>query len=466
MNETSTAGLCRLTVRTPRNSLDLAVPSDVPVADLLPVVLRHAGTELEEEGLEHGGWVLQPLGGTALEGEETLASLNITDGEVLYLRPRADELPEVRLDDLVDGIADTMRHRLHTWGPKSSRMLLRGLMGLTVATGLLILAWPGVPEGMRVPALAVAAALLLATAATAGRAVGDPASGAVLGVFAALCLALTGALVTGGDMAGPRSHEALGAQLLAAGAAGTGGAALALALVGLHAPVFAGVILSALAAAAAGSLMVFAGLPLHEAALVIAAIGAALGPFVPSIGFKLAGMRMPFLPSNPRQLQEDIEPYSSRSVAVRTEVADAWMTVLYGTAGAVAVICFVAVAPSHALPDRVTTAVLSLLLLLHARGLGNVWQRLSMALPGTLGLAVLTLSLAAAARPEQRPLVAGAVLAVAAALAVASWFLPGRRLVPHWGRAAELLHSALAMSLLPLLLWVLGVFGSLRGFNG
>ncbi|MEV5384464.1 type VII secretion integral membrane protein EccD [Streptomyces sp. NPDC052721] len=466
MTETSTAGLCRLTVRTPRNSVDLAVPSDVPVADLLPTVLRHAGTELEEEGLEHGGWVLQTLGGTPLEGEETLASLNVVDGEVLYLRPRADELPEVRLDDLVDGIADTMRDRLHTWGPGSSRMLLRSLTGLALATGLLIVAWPGLSGGTRVVAFAATAVLLLATAATASRAVGEAASGAVLGVFAAPCLALTGALMVGGDTAGPHGYEAFGARLLAAGAAGAGGAALALALVGRHTTVFAGVLLSALATATAGSLMAFAGLALDEAALAIAATGAVLGLFVPSIAFKLAGMRMPFLPSTPQQLQEDIEPYSSQSVVARTETADTWMTSLYGTTGVVAVVCFAAAAPSQAVPDRVTTAVLSLLLLLHARGLGNTWQRLSMVLPGALGLALLTLALAVAAGPGARLLAAGAVLAVAAALAIASWFLPGRRLVPHWGRAAELLQSALAMSLLPLLLWVLGVFGSLRGLNG
>lgn len=43
MTDTSVTGLCHLTVRAPARTIDLAVPSDVPVADLLPTVLRYAG---------------------------------------------------------------------------------------------------------------------------------------------------------------------------------------------------------------------------------------------------------------------------------------------------------------------------------------------------------------------------------------------------------------------------------------
>ncbi|MCZ9340572.1 EsaB/YukD family protein, partial [Streptomyces sp. TRM76130] len=107
--------LCHLTVRAPRRTIDLAVPSDVPVADLLPTVLRYAGEGVEETGLDHDGWILQRLGGRPLDEEATLASLGLTDGEALHLRPRTEALPEVRLDDLVDGIASVTRDRLHDW---------------------------------------------------------------------------------------------------------------------------------------------------------------------------------------------------------------------------------------------------------------------------------------------------------------------------------------------------------------
>ena len=37
------SGLARVTIRAPRRRLDLAVPHQVPLAELLPEVLRRAG---------------------------------------------------------------------------------------------------------------------------------------------------------------------------------------------------------------------------------------------------------------------------------------------------------------------------------------------------------------------------------------------------------------------------------------
>ncbi|MYW11906.1 type VII secretion integral membrane protein EccD, partial [Streptomyces sp. SID2563] len=139
MTDTSVADLCHLTVRAPARTIDLSVPSDVPVADLLPTVLRYAGEDIEETGLEHDGWILQRLGGRPLDDEATLATLGLTDGDVLHLRPRTDALPEVRLDDLVDGIASVTRDRLHDWSEGAARHLLRALVAVAVLAGLALL---------------------------------------------------------------------------------------------------------------------------------------------------------------------------------------------------------------------------------------------------------------------------------------------------------------------------------------
>src|ERR1700754_4606820 len=100
MSNSPAAGLCRLTVCAPAKIIELAVPPDVPVADLLPAVLGYGGDDLGETGLEHEGWVLQRLGETPLDQEATLDSLGLHDGDTVYLRPRTEALPEVRLDDL------------------------------------------------------------------------------------------------------------------------------------------------------------------------------------------------------------------------------------------------------------------------------------------------------------------------------------------------------------------------------
>ncbi|MFI1562530.1 type VII secretion integral membrane protein EccD [Streptomyces sp. NPDC020490] len=466
MTDSPVASLCHLTVRAPARTIDLAVPADVPVADLLPAVLRYSGEELEENGLEHGGWVLQRLGEAPLDDEATLESLDLKDGEVLHLRPHADALPEVRLDDLVDGIAEVTRERLHGWGPEAGRRLFRAAVAVCVLTALGVLAWPGGPVVARAVTAAVAGLLLLAGAASAGRAVGDAAAGATLGLLAVPSLALAGWLLPGGDLSGPHAHHVLGARLLAAGATAAGAATLAVAATAVYTPLFMATAVVAVASACAGALVSVAGVPVDGAGAAMAAVAVLLGAFVPALSFRLAGLRMPPLPTSAQQLQEGIDPYNGSDVATRTELAGAWMTALYAATGAVCAGCLAALARQSGLPAGLTAGVLSLLLLLHGRGMVNVWQRLALVIPGLWGGFLLAVATAARLSPADRPGLVAGLLALAAVLAVASWTVPGRRMLPYWGRAAELLQSLLAIALLPLTLWVLGVFGDLRALGG
>ncbi|MEU7023515.1 type VII secretion integral membrane protein EccD [Streptomyces sp. NPDC046203] len=466
MSDTSVASLCRLTVRAPAGTIDLAVPADVPVADLLPTVLRYCGDDLEEEGLDHGGWVLQRLGDRPLDEEATLETLGLGDGDVLHLRPRADAMPEVRLDDLVDGIADITRERLHAWTEETSRRLLRGFVAGVLLLGLGLLAWPGGPVAPRVATAGAAGLLLLAGAATASRAVGDAPTSATLGIMAMPALALAGWLLPAGDTAGPDAHHVLGARLLAAGAAGAGAAVLALACVAVYPPLFLSGALVCVVAAVCGATTSVLDVPVDQAACGIAACVVVFGGFVPALSFKLAGLRMPPLPGDPGQLQEGIEPYEGRDVATRTELAAGWMTALYASTGVVATGCLLLLAHHPDLPEALVAAVLSLILLMHGRGMVHTGQRLALVIPGALGAATLLVGAGARLDPGDRPVLAAGLLALAAVLAVVTWTVPGRRMLPYWGRAAELLQSALAISLLPLALWAVGVFGLLRAVSG
>lgn len=463
MSGTQTAGLCRLTVRAPGKSIDLAVPSDVPVADLLPAVVGYGGDDLEEAGIDHGGWVLQRLGGEPLDEERTLDSYDLRDGETLYLRPRVEALPEVHLDDLVDGISTTMSDSPYGWSPRASRRLLRGLAMLALTGGLAVLALPGGSTGVRAACAAVVALLLIAGAGSASRAVGDAGAGAVLGVMAAPYLAYAGWLLPGGDLTGPHGHEVVGARLLAACAAGAGGAVVVLAAVAAFAALFLGIAVVAVFGVLAGALMLTAGLAPHQVAGIVALVAVILGAFVPSLSFRMSGMRMPPLPTNAQQLQEGIEPHSPSGVAARARLADGWMSSLYGAVGTVCIGCLGVLAWSGDMAATFMVVALSLLLLLHSRGLGNAWQRLSLTVPGAVGPLLLILLGAVSYAPERRPLLVAALLAVTASVAIASWTVPGARLVPYWGRLAEILHTLSAVALLPLALWVLGVYGALRG---
>lgn len=468
MTDSAVAGLCRLTVRAPSVSIDLAVPADVPVADLLPTLLRYVGEEAEEAGLDHAGWVLQRLGDTPLDEETTLARAGLADGEVLHLRPHTEALPEARLDDLVDGIADTAGRRLHTWHPGAARRFLVATVVATVTAALVLVLWPGVTGShlSRAACAAVAGLLLLAGAGSASRAVGDRLSATALGLLVAPCLALTGWLLPGGDLTGPDAARVAGARLLAAGAAGAGGAVLALAATAVGAPALLATAVVSVAAAVCGALIGYTGLGLSAAAAVVATVVALAAGAVAPMAFKLAGMRMPALPNSAGQLQEGIEPYGGDEVAERTELAGRWVTALFATTGIVVAAALVVLAEHPDLPEVLTSVALSLLLLLHSRGLVHIGQRLALTAPGVWGLLLLARAWAVDSDSDGRVVVFAVLLAAAAALVIAAWTVPGRRMLPYWGRAAELVHTGLAVALLPLSLWVAGFFGWLRGLFG
>ncbi|WP_432164268.1 type VII secretion integral membrane protein EccD [Streptomyces tendae] len=466
MTDNSVANLCRITVRAPGVSIDLAVPSDVPVADLLPTVLRYAGKDIEEEGLEHGGWILQRLGDRPLDDEGTLDALEVRDGDILHLRPRTEALPEVRLDDLVDGIANVTRERLQGWTPAASRWLLRGMVVVALIIVLALLARPGSDASVRASVAGVAGLLLLAGGGSASRAVGDAEAGAVLGFMAAPCLALAGWLLLDGEIAGSQAYHVLGAKLLAAGVSGAGGAVLALAAVAVYTPLFLAAAVVGLTAAVAGGLMSLLDLSADSAAAVVSALVVLVGGFVPALSFRLAGMRMPPVPTTARQLQEGIEPYEGAEVAARTESASGWMTALYGATGVLCTGCLIILARRPNLPEALTAVALSLLLLLHGRGIVHIGQRLALVLPGATGALLMVIGATVEYGPAHRLWLVVMLLALGAVLAISSWTVPDRRMSPYWGRAAELFHSLLAITLLPLTLWVAGVFGALRAIAG
>ncbi|MFJ4961830.1 type VII secretion integral membrane protein EccD [Streptomyces sp. NPDC088729] len=468
MTDSAVAETCRLTVRAPSVTIDLAVPADVPVADLLPTLLRYVGEEAEESGLDHAGWVLQRLGDAPLDEETTLTGAGLVDGAVLHLRPHTQALPEARLDDLVDGMAETVARRLHTWHAGAARGLLVGTAVATVAAALVVVFRPGVAEssGIRAACAAIVGVLLLAGAGSASRAVGDRLSATALALLVAPCFALVGWVLPGGDLTGPDATEVVGARLLAAGAAAAGGAVLALAATAVGAPALLATAMVAVATAIAGALMGYTGLDAPASVALVAAVVTLAAGAVAPFAFKLAGMRMPALPSSAGQLQEGIDPYAGDEVAERTELAGRWVAVLFAATGTVAAAALAVLAHTPDLPETLTALSLALLLLLHSRGLVHIGQRLTLAVPGIWGLLLLARAWAVGSDTDGRMVVFAVLLAVGAALVTASWIVPGRRMLPYWGRAAELAHTGLAVALVPFSLWAAGLFGWLRGLFG
>ena len=131
------SGLARVTISAPQRRLDVALPEQVPLAELLPEVLRHAGEGLADDGERHGGWVLRRTDGAVLATAQALLPQGVRDGEVLHLVPARAQWPELEYDDVVEAIADGARRRGSAWTPAATRAAALAGAGVPLAVALL-----------------------------------------------------------------------------------------------------------------------------------------------------------------------------------------------------------------------------------------------------------------------------------------------------------------------------------------
>src|SRR5688500_18671840 len=95
--------------------IDLALPTDVTLADLLPTLLRYAGDGLADDVSARAGWVLARLGGLTMDSSWTLGQHQVRDGELLYPQPLNGGAPRPVFDDVVDAVATAIRGRRVQW---------------------------------------------------------------------------------------------------------------------------------------------------------------------------------------------------------------------------------------------------------------------------------------------------------------------------------------------------------------
>ncbi|CAL9378344.1 hypothetical protein SUDANB121_01012 [Nocardiopsis dassonvillei] len=466
MNDSSAVDPCRLMIRAPQRAFEIAAPVEVPLSEIIPTLVLYAegddGEDLDESGLEHDGWVLQQLGDEPLDEDETLASLGLCHGETLYLRPRREQLPPVHFDDIVDGVAKGMAERPDRWSPAHTRVLLQvlGLAVLLVGLGVLT---GGGRNLFTVLGAAVSAVLMLLSAWAASRAMADLFAATGLAGCATLAMGLAGALIPSGEP----GTLFTGAVILTASVTAAGASVLGVAAVAGSIPFFAGLFVVEVLGVLAGLLLMFLpGTSVPDAAALVALLALFTGTYAPQLAFRLSGLRLPALPASPEQLQEEIDPLPARRVLDRTALADRFQTALYASTGAVLTVCAGVLALTQGWIPKTLVVILCLVMLLQSRGLGSAWQRALMVAPAWTALGVLAVALSWGADPLGRLLAVLGLFAATTILAVVSWSLPGRRALPHWGRAAEIIQLILSVALVPLVLAQFGVFGLLRGIGG
>lgn len=190
----ATNDLARITVDTPDRRLDLAVPADAPLADLVRLLVSAGGERLGERGAATG-WVVRRGDGAPLSGAQTLYDQGVRDGDVLRL-VQADEIwPELEYDDIAEAIAATRRDSA-AWSPVAARRT-----GIGAGVAALLCALLAIVRDTAHPATSLlaggCAAVLLGAGVVIARAGGDRSVGAVVAAVAIPYAAVAGLLARG-----------------------------------------------------------------------------------------------------------------------------------------------------------------------------------------------------------------------------------------------------------------------------
>jgi type VII secretion integral membrane protein EccD len=450
-----------VTISSPQRRVDVALPDGVPLAELLPELLGHAGEGLADDGERHGGWLLRRGDGTALSTAAPLAAQGVRDGAVLHLVPARAEWPELEYDDVVEAIAAGSRRYGAGWSAGASRATGLVAAGLVLAVGLVAVLGSG--PGWTVPGLVAlgVCALLLVVGVVASRAYGDGPVGATLAAYAVPFAFVGGLLVLRQDTGGPDEwHLLVGStvMLLVSLIAAVGvGYALRLFVAGATAGVL-GVV-----AALIGHLTSAAGAAAALLALLVASIGT-----IPLLAIRLGKLPMPAttLPVDPSAGSQALEPLPDRervfAAVARTDEMLTGMLLGLTIAGVASALLL---ARTGDLAAELLIGVASGALLLRGRLFVTIRQRLPLIAAGVAGYVLLAAGVLVE-RGGGLALVGALVIAIAAVLvALAGARYAQRSPSPYLGRAADVLDALCVVSVLPIACAVLGLYGRVRGLT-
>ncbi len=122
----------RVTVVSGTRRVDLALPSALPVADVVPQVLRFCAPE--ESGDSPVEFTLAKVGGQSLSLSQSLGEAGVRDGDVIELRAAHAPSRPAFIEDVRDAIEDSVDNAGGVWNTRSTATFAIGATG-----GLLLL---------------------------------------------------------------------------------------------------------------------------------------------------------------------------------------------------------------------------------------------------------------------------------------------------------------------------------------
>ena len=491
--------VCRVTVLARSTQVDMALPVDVPVSLLVPGIVdliaagvepaerpRRAGVEPAERPGRAGrgeprdgdpasdglpvAWTLARIGFPPLSPTATLAELSVRDGELLVLGVAERPAPVPLFDDLMYSVARSGTDDVPHWTARTARTV-----GSVVTGALVLLACAVVLRGpIRAGAehvgslveglAAVTASILFAIAGVILGRVYHQHAVAVL--FGGCAVAL---MFTGGVVLVPGQFGA--AQLMLGSAMAGATALLSLRIGGTGFALFTAAISVALLTFCAAVCALFTTMTppaIGTAAALTGLAGIALSARVSMMQAKLPLPPVPTAGAPLDTVEEaELDAISFEDLQVAAAEARSYLTGLL-SAFSVAVVAGVLVAAGAdsgggvRWPAVALAALCALVLLLR----GRTYAVVTHAVPLVAGGATILLALlvgAVVALPDLVLALFGVALAGAVASSIFGAFVPTRTYSPVMRRAAELLEYAAIALVIPIAVWVCGLYSVVRG---
>ncbi|KAA5833456.1 type VII secretion integral membrane protein EccD [Saccharopolyspora hirsuta] len=473
---TGTTVFSRVTVVAPTTRIDLALPSDVSVADLLPMLLEMARETTPDGGSRHGGWVLARLGDSQpLEPNQSLSAQGIVDGDMLQLRRGADNPPPPLYDDVVDALAEAEPGSYRPWTKETAAKVghTAGALAMIGAAAALGLAGPAgllhhldTTTSVVYQIVAAVIGVVVAIFATGvgsivTRAYAAPTTGTVIAAAGGLPFAfVAGFNIVPGNALEPR-------LLLAS--------ALTLIFASVSIMVIGAGIVTFIAAATAGAFGTIAFIiatlvpQANEAGIAAgaAAIGLAGISLLPRITIQLAKLPLPHVPGSAEDLKEDTGFPDYRMIERQTGLAHQYMTGLIVGCGVVAAIGAVVAAAFSPIWGAAFAVVVSAVLLLRGRNYANGSQAIALLFSGLLSSLGVTIGLLA--QVGTMPIAVAWVFPPLLLLGVLSIIFgvvfPNRRFSPVQRRMVDILEAVLIALVLPLALAAMDLYMYIRDLN-
>jgi type VII secretion integral membrane protein EccD len=478
-------GFCRVTIVAPDSRIDVALPDDVPVADLYPEILR-----LSQQSPAEGapvGYHLVRRDGTVLDSARSFAAQRILDGELLTLRPFSESLPPAVFDDVSEAVASAVTKDRTLWSGDLTRaagLVAGGILPALIA----FVAWNSQirhdMHSLQGIIAGVAGLLLVTLACVRARVYADRGSAVALGLGAMPNIA-----VAGSGLLPLSTGQGIGRLqfLLACAAVLVVSVVLTLVSPGGDGPFVAFVFASLI-----GLLTTFVAILTHlkpiETAAICAPLSVSALAFLPGLSMRFSRLPIGFAPPNPARAGYDSagapadphEAVDAERVAAQARRGHELLVGLVGGCALVAVGASIVLGFSTNVWGQLLALATGVAMLMRAHLFRYTAQVGATLAAGLAALVFLGLGLAlhppmeylidaykrdTTALDIRTVWIAAAIGATAALVTAIGLITPRRGVTPFWGRFLEIAETFVLLTLIPLALAVFDVYASARAMT-